>query len=414
MKIHSLVEIDVATDKVLRDEWTEYNGPVILLKTKSTTEVPPPSAAENRLADVGAQLGEEQLRQIQKQSQFQDQFNEFSNPLMQSLFQSLGISDPNQSLFQGGSTDGRMFLGGSQNSVESPNQINQLPSSFQRSGTSSPIDELTQLQLGQVRNAGQASDVETNLINKAVDMALASGNSDINTAFQESLDILKQNLAPSLGLRPGDTPILDRGGKLALEASRQKSQLSNTLRGQQANQLLQFPLQRGQAISSQAGSLQNFLQSLEQQSFSNRAQLLGSIQGGGLGLAGLGGAGNTLGALTAGRTANSSTNTSDPFRTAAGVGSLAYLFGGSSKEYKNRVGSVDVFDVLESLKKLTIHKWQYKGDTVNHLGPYAEDFQELFGVGDGKTIHLIDVMGVALASLKAMALQMEKENGKAV
>ena len=366
------------------------------MSTKSTTSVPPISPEERRLADIGARLGEEQLGNIQRQGEFQGLFSQFADPLMQSLFSSLGlsgqrISDPNQALLSGGA-----------------------PVSIQPTtgagGTGTP-GRLGFGSAGQPTTGQVSSDYETGLINQAIEMALASGKSDIDTAFQESLDILKQNLAPSLGLRPGDTPIIDRGGKLALEATRQKSQLSRGLRGQQAQ----------------------FLQDLEQRSFANRAQLLGAIQGGGLGLAGLGGAGNTLGALTAGRTAQSSTSGFNPYQAAGGIGSLLYgasLFsnpitatgsgvlgaglGFSSKEYKNRIGSVDIFKVLEGLKKLTIHKWKYKGDTIEHLGPYAEDFKELFGVGDGKTIHIIDVMGVALASLKAMVLTMEKEHGATV
>ena len=348
------------------------------MSTKSTTSVPPISPEERRLADIGARLGEEQLGNIQKQGEFQGLFSQFADPLMQSLFGSLGlsgqrISDPNQPLLSGGAPV----------SIQPTTGVG---------GTGTP-GRLGFGSAGQPTTGQISSDYETGLINQAIEMALASGKSDIDTAFQESLDILKQNLAPSLGLRPGDSPIIDRGGKLALEATRQKSQLSRGLRGQQAQ----------------------FLQDLEQRSFSNRAQLLGAIQGGGLGLAGLGGAGNTLGALTAGRTAQSSTSGFNPYQAASGIGSLLYgasLF--SSKEYKNRVGSVDVFDVLEGLKKLTIHKWKYKGEDTEHLGPYAEDFKEIFGVGDGKTIYLIDVMGVALASLKAMVLTMEKANGKSV
>ena len=271
------------------------------MSTKSTTSVPPPTEQELRLYDVGARLGEEQLSAIQNQAQFQEQLSQFSNPLMQSLFQSLGIqtpgagfSDPNQPLLQGGSSGAPVSI--------------QPVGGVGGTGTGSPrMFGGGQPATGQaLSGTGQiSSDFETGLINQAIEMALASGTSDINTAFQESLDILKQNLAPSLGLRPGDTPILDRGGKLALEASRQKSQLSRGLRGQQAQ----------------------FLQDLEQRSFANRAQLLGAIQGGGLGLAGMGGSGNTLGALTAGRTAQQSTSSFNPFQAAGGIGGLLYGIG---------------------------------------------------------------------------------------
>src|SRR3990167_10555780 len=296
------------------------------MSTKSTTSVPPPTEQELRLYDVGARLGEEQLSAIQNQAKFQEQFSQFSNPLMQSLFQSLGIqtpgigfSNPNQPLLPSPQAPQTLqapqpIFGkgeiptGQPGATLLPSQGS--PVSIQPiggvggTGTGSPRMFGGGQQTGQVTSStGQiSSDYETGLINQAIEMALASGTSDINTAFQESLDILKQNLAPSLGLRPGDTPILDRGGKLALEASRQKSQLSRGLRGQRAQ----------------------FLQDLEQRSFSNRAQLLGAIQGGGLGLAGMGGSGNTLGALTAGRTAQQSTSSFNPFQAAGGIGGLLY------------------------------------------------------------------------------------------
>lgn len=52
------------------------------------------------------------------------------------------------------------------------------------------------------------------------------------------------------------------------------------------------------------------------------------------------------------------------------------------------------------LKELPLYTWRYKGDKVKHFGPIAEEFQEKFGVGDGKTLHLADVMGVMLAAGK--------------
>jgi hypothetical protein len=59
--------------------------------------------------------------------------------------------------------------------------------------------------------------------------------------------------------------------------------------------------------------------------------------------------------------------------------------------------------VLSALKNLPIATWKYKGDDVKHIGPMAQDFQESFGVGDGKNIALVDVMGVLLASMKELA-----------
>jgi hypothetical protein len=54
----------------------------------------------------------------------------------------------------------------------------------------------------------------------------------------------------------------------------------------------------------------------------------------------------------------------------------------------------------KKLKDLQLYTWKYKGDDTKHFGPMAQDFKRKFGVGDGKTLHLADVMGVVLASQK--------------
>jgi hypothetical protein len=64
---------------------------------------------------------------------------------------------------------------------------------------------------------------------------------------------------------------------------------------------------------------------------------------------------------------------------------------------------LDSKSVVKGLKKLNLHKWKYKGDSTTHVGPMAQDFKKAFGVGDGKNIHLADVMGVMLAASKEMA-----------
>ena len=71
---------------------------------------------------------------------------------------------------------------------------------------------------------------------------------------------------------------------------------------------------------------------------------------------------------------------------------------------KEDIEPVDTESVAKALKGLPISRWKYKGDSVRHIGPMAQDFQEAFGVGDGKHIHLVDVMGVLLAGMKEMAV----------
>ena len=100
-------------------------------------------------------------------------------------------------------------------------------------------------------------------------------------------------------MRPGDTPILDRGGLIAAEALRQQGVLGNVAGQAAAQARLQYPLAASQLQSQQTqaqqtfgNALSQFQQQLNQQAFQNRlllSQQLGGIsaQAGqfGLGLA---------------------------------------------------------------------------------------------------------------------------------
>lgn len=73
----------------------------------------------------------------------------------------------------------------------------------------------------------------------------------------------------------------------------------------------------------------------------------------------------------------------------------------SSREFKKDIKQVkNTSKFAKYLKELPLYTWKYKGDDTKHFGPIAEEFRDKFGVGDGKTIHLADVMGVMLASQK--------------
>jgi len=55
------------------------------------------------------------------------------------------------------------------------------------------------------------------------------------------------------------------------------------------------------------------------------------------------------------------------------------------------------------LKQLPIKRWRYKGDPVKHIGPMAQDMQRVFGVGDGHSIHVGDMLNILLGTVKEMA-----------
>lgn len=85
---------------------------------------------------------------------------------------------------------------------------------------------------------------------------------------------------------------------------------------------------------------------------------------------------------------------------------------GSSRAIKDKIVEVDNGTLLGKLERLPISEWNYDGDQDSrHLGPMAEDFHALFGLGsDNRHVAPKDLAGVALAAAKA--LKAENENLK--
>jgi hypothetical protein len=69
---------------------------------------------------------------------------------------------------------------------------------------------------------------------------------------------------------------------------------------------------------------------------------------------------------------------------------------------------VDGEEILRKVAELPIERWSYKtqDDSIQHIGPMAQDFHALFHVGeDDKTISTVDPGGVALAAIQELAKQ---------
>jgi hypothetical protein len=82
----------------------------------------------------------------------------------------------------------------------------------------------------------------------------------------------------------------------------------------------------------------------------------------------------------------------------------------SDRALKANFGSVDPTDMLARVRDLPISTWNSTSDnaSVRHIGPMAQDFTALFGVGaDDRHIHPLDGQGVALAAIQALAAQIE-------
>lgn len=100
------------------------------------------------------------------------------------------------------------------------------------------------------------------------------------------------------------------------------------------------------------------------------------------------------------------------------MGGAGQLFGAvlgmSSKEAKE--DKREVRGVLEALKEMPVEAWRYKPDAVDdggeqHVGTYAEDFQKATGLGNGKSINLMDAIGVTMGAVKELAEKVETIKG---
>lgn len=90
------------------------------------------------------------------------------------------------------------------------------------------------------------------------------------------------------------------------------------------------------------------------------------------------------------------------------IGSIAGMIPfASSKEIKE---NKQPFEALGALEQMPVEKWDYKqgqGDGGTHVGPYAEDFQAATGIGDGKSIDALSMIGVTMGAVRELAQEVK-------
>ena len=95
---------------------------------------------------------------------------------------------------------------------------------------------------------------------------------------------------------------------------------------------------------------------------------------------------------------------------AGGLGSAAILAGMfCSHKFKHENEPCE--EVLDKVCDLTVERWKYKGDNTPHLGPYAEEFKKLFGVGTDHIISTVDAVGVCLKAIQELRAEVRALKG---
>jgi trimeric autotransporter adhesin len=100
-----------------------------------------------------------------------------------------------------------------------------------------------------------------------------------------------------------------------------------------------------------------------------------------------------------------------------GNGNGAYLTPGgtwtntSDANKKEDFTDVNQTDLLQKISQLNIQRWKYKGSNEYHIGPTAQDFYAMFGLGvDDKGISTVDPSGIALAAIKGQQKIINNQN----
>ena len=262
-------------------------------------------------------------------------------------------------------------------------------------------EEISEIGMERIRSGGGASPEQLANIRAAADAELESGLGDISRFAGQQIEAVGSELAPRLGLHRSDTPILDRGNRISGEAVNAAGRLVSDVRGREAQARLSYPLAASQANLAQASagfSRADVLADLNQRAFQNRLDLTGQVGQQGLGLA----TGYNVPAAQQSMRPTLATSSSS-----AGGGVLY----GSSWFIKEILGTPDGREILAALCDLPVAYWKYlKGegdDREDHIGTFSESFTEAFGLGDGKTIDLRDMVGVLLAGLQELAGEVE-------
>ena len=110
------------------------------------------------------------------------------------------------------------------------------------------------------------------------------------------------------------------------------------------------------------------------------------------------------------------------FYTNPDLSAYVYLDGGSNswmsssdRNLKENIVEVDYRDVLKKLLTVPISTWNFKSasNDLPHMGPMAQDFYAAYGLGDDDThISAMDGMGVSLAAIRGLYLDMREKNGE--
>ena len=125
-------------------------------------------------------------------------------------------------------------------------------------------EDLANLQLEAVKNAGKPTPEQITSIDAATGAAQRTGEADIERFRTATLRQINEEVASASGLRPTDTPILRLSERAGEESARQQGQLTSKLAETNATARLNFPLASAKLTSDIAGQQQSLAEASRQ------------------------------------------------------------------------------------------------------------------------------------------------------
>lgn len=253
---------------------------------------------------------------------------------------------------------------------------------FERSQRMAKVEEeLTNLQLEQIKSGGKATPEQISLINEATGAAQKTGEADIERFRTDTLRQINEEVASASGLRPTDTPILRLSERAGEESARQQGILTSKLAETNAMARLNFPLASskltadiasGQQSLAMAG--QQFQAQLRQRAEDNRFRLFASSPTNQFALSPSG-----FGATMANeRFKSASTMTNADKGIGLGeVGQLAGGVGALMTAFSDRRLKRDIYRIGELSSGIPVYMFHFIGHEDWHVGCLADEVVEI-------------------------------------
>ncbi|MEN5278940.1 tail fiber domain-containing protein [Brucella sp. TWI432] len=92
------------------------------------------------------------------------------------------------------------------------------------------------------------------------------------------------------------------------------------------------------------------------------------------------------------------------------LGGLAGFALSSDENVKENKKPVKDGEALKAIESMPVEEWDYKAgveDEGRHIGTYAQDFQKATGKGDGKTIPVIDAIGITMKAVQDVSKKVD-------